>query len=165
MKKYLIKMHAAAAEHHVAMAKSHKRIAALHATAADSYSLKSASEVMSDCHRSIAGEHDDCAKCHADAADFHVKCAKALEATGDEGLPDVDREDRTNDADEGLRAAAGAFGMRAARDFSKIRPDGAHLVMPSDVPGNVHLIGRPGSAPATDVSKIDPQFQDLVRTD
>lgn len=147
MNKYLIKMHTHAADFHIGEAKGERRKAALHETAAKE-TYKFAGQIVSDCHKSLAGEHEDCAQRHEDQAEYHIKCAKAL---------GVDTHDDSRGTDV-LRAAADSepFGMFAARDFKSVRPDGVHLALPDIASTGNRLIPRPGGPP---ISEEDPTEQ------
>ena len=152
--------HVGQAESHTHIAKCHVELGKLHKLIASAEKHKSAQGVRDDCHESIAKCHKELSEHHADLAEQHVKVARALqlEPDGEGSLPDIDEERRTNDEGMGLNAAAGSFGMTAARDFSKIRPDGVHGAMPRDIP---KLVPRPGTA-TNDDSQVPEQFKHLV---
>jgi hypothetical protein len=117
-KEALLQHCAACADHHLQTAKAHKSAAA----ATDGPAMEF--------HKSMA-------EIHTGHAEHYVKCFKAIEG----GETAID----TNDDSEGthLKVAGNNFGMSAARDFSKIKPDGVHQALPS-MPT---LVPRPGQAP------------------
>jgi hypothetical protein len=148
--------HVGQAESHVRISKCHKALSAHHALIADAETHKSAQEIRNDAHRSISDCHKELSDHHADVAEQHLKAAKAL--GGEEAIDTHDDSRGT----EVVRAAASSetFGMPAARDFSKIRPDGVRGALP-DVP---RLVPRPGQAPLEktsieDATAVIDQFQ------
>jgi len=122
-------------------------------------------------HTAVAKEHDAMAKeCSGAAKQFHQNRADQELALGEHyvELAKAVRENfsLTNDDSDGTDdlKAAQPFGMAAAmRDFKKAAPTAAHAVL-GDIPAGVRLVNRFGGAPIEDTAKVDPQFEDLVKT-
>jgi hypothetical protein len=92
--------------------------------------------------KKAAGEEAE-AELHTSHAQHYVGCYKAIEG---------ETEIATNDDSRGtdLKAAGNSFGMTAARDFTKVRPDNVRGALPS-MPT---LVPRPGQ-PLIEKTSID----------